>query len=35
MPKVVDGAALAELFALFANQIQCVVLNGCYSEVQA
>ena len=31
----VDGAALAGLFALFADQIQCVVLNGCYSEVQA
>lgn len=34
-PKLVDGAALAGLFALFADQIQCVVLNGCYSEVQA
>jgi CHAT domain len=34
-PKVVDGAALAGLFALFAEQVQCVVLNGCYSEVQA
>ena len=33
--KVVDGAALAGLFALFADQIQCVVLNGCYSQVQA
>jgi WD40 repeat protein len=34
-PKLVDGAALAGLFALFADQIQCVVLNGCYSEVQS
>ncbi|MCY6494585.1 beta-propeller domain-containing protein [Leptolyngbya sp. GGD] len=34
-PKVVDTAALAGLFALFVDQIQCVVLNGCYSEVQA
>ena len=33
--KLVDGAALAGLFALFADQITCVVLNGCYSEVQA
>jgi hypothetical protein len=34
-PKLVDGAALAGLFALFADDIHCVVLNGCYSEVQA
>src|SRR5689334_16433168 len=34
-PKLVNGAALAYLFELFANQIECVVLNGCYSEVQA
>lgn len=34
-PKVVNAAALAGLFALFSDQIQCVVLNGCYSEVQA
>lgn len=33
--KVVDAAALAGLFALFSDQIYCVVLNGCYSEVQA
>jgi len=33
--KLVDGTALAGLFELFADQIQCVVLNGCYSEVQA
>ncbi|HEY9627353.1 MAG TPA: TIR domain-containing protein [Coleofasciculaceae cyanobacterium] len=33
--KLVDGAALAGLFELFADQIHCVVLNGCYSEVQA
>lgn len=31
----VDGAALASLFALFARQVRCVVLNGCYSEGQA
>jgi hypothetical protein len=33
--KLVDGEALAGLFDLFAEQIECVVLNGCYSEVQA
>lgn len=33
--KLVNGAALAGLFELFADQITCVVLNGCYSEVQA
>ncbi|MCY6494584.1 TIR domain-containing protein [Leptolyngbya sp. GGD] len=33
--KLVNGAALARLFELFADQITCVVLNGCYSEVQA
>ncbi|BAY25516.1 hypothetical protein NIES2100_53220 [Calothrix sp. NIES-2100] len=33
--KLVDGDALAGLFELFADQIRCVVLNGCYSQVQA
>ncbi|MCL1473755.1 CHAT domain-containing protein [Argonema antarcticum] len=33
--KLVDGEALAGLFKLFADQLDCVVLNGCYSEVQA
>ncbi|MBD2512575.1 hypothetical protein H6G91_36145 [Nostoc muscorum FACHB-395] len=33
--KLIEGEALAELFELFADQIECVVLNGCYSEVQA
>jgi hypothetical protein len=39
--KLVSGAVLADLFALFADPaefsdpIQCVVLNGCYSQVQA
>jgi hypothetical protein len=33
--KLVDGTALAGLFELFSDQITCVVLNGCYSEVQA
>lgn len=39
--KLIDGNALADLFALFADPAEfpepltCVVLNGCYSEVQA
>jgi hypothetical protein len=33
--KLVDGDALADLFKLFADRLNCVVLNGCYSEVQA
>ena len=34
-PKFVTGEALARLFELFADQIECVVLNNCYSESQA
>ncbi len=33
--KLVDAQALAGLFELFAEQIECVVLNACYSEIQA
>lgn len=33
--QYVDAEALAELFKLFANRVECVVLNACYSEVQA
>ena len=33
--KLVGAEALAGLFKLFADQIECVVLNVCYSEVQA
>lgn len=33
--KLVDAEALAGLFELFADQVECVVLNACYSEVQA
>ena len=33
--KLVDAFALARLFKLFANRVNCVVLNACYSEVQA
>jgi AAA-like domain/CHAT domain len=31
----VDAEALAGLFELFANQVECVVLNACYSKYQA
>ncbi len=34
-PKLVEGQALARLFDLFSDRVECVVLNGCYSEVQA
>jgi hypothetical protein len=33
--KLVDAAALAGLFELFADQVECVLLNACYSEIQA
>jgi hypothetical protein len=33
--KLVDGEALAGLFELFADRVECVVLNGCYSQAQA
>ncbi len=34
-PKLVEGAALARLFDLFSDTIECVVMNGCYSAIQA
>ncbi|GAB1540743.1 hypothetical protein NUACC21_34120 [Scytonema sp. NUACC21] len=33
--KLVSTEALAGLFELFASQVECVLLNACYSEVQA
>ncbi len=33
--RLADPDALADLFTLFANSVQCVVLNACYSESQA
>jgi hypothetical protein len=33
--KLVSGEALANLFGLFSSEINCVLLNGCYSKVQA
>ena len=34
-PKLVSGEAIASLFALFRDHVECVVLNACYSETQA
>jgi hypothetical protein len=34
-PKLVSTEALADLFGLFADKVECVLLNACYSEVQA
>jgi len=33
--KLVDAEALAGLFKLFADSVQCVILNACYSDGQA
>lgn len=33
--KLVSGDALAEFFKLFAATVECIVLNACYTEVQA
>jgi hypothetical protein len=33
--QLLSGAAIAQLFSIFADVIECVVLNACYSEVQA
>lgn len=31
----IEPAGLAALFARFSDQVQCVILNACYSELQA
>ncbi|MGB3654114.1 MAG: AAA-like domain-containing protein [Rivularia sp. (in: cyanobacteria)] len=33
--KLVNAETLAGLFRLFSNQVECVVLNACYSQYQA
>lgn len=33
--KIISTEALASLFSLFADQVECVLLNACHSEVQA
>lgn len=32
--KMVNAKALGQLFSLFSDSIECVVLNACYSEAQ-
>lgn len=34
-PHAIQPKPLAQLFELFADHVQCVVLNACYSEKQA
>jgi CHAT domain len=33
--QLVPTAALADFFALFSDRLECVLLNACYSDVQA
>jgi CHAT domain len=33
--KLVSTQAIARLFKLFADRVECVLLNACYSEIQA
>ncbi len=33
--QFVSSESLADLFKLFKNDVECVVMNACYSEVQA
>lgn len=33
--KLIDANAIAGLFKLFADTVECVVLNACYSQIQA
>jgi TIR domain/AAA-like domain/CHAT domain len=33
--KFVSAESLARLFKLFKHQVECVLLNACYSEIQA
>lgn len=33
--KLVDAESLSRLFSLFSDQLECIVLNACYSSEQA
>ena len=33
--KLINAEALAKFFELFADKVECIVLNACYSEIQA
>ncbi|MGB8701036.1 MAG: CHAT domain-containing protein, partial [Thermosynechococcaceae cyanobacterium] len=34
-PRLVSAEAIATLFSLFSDRIECVILNACYSATQA
>ncbi|NJN85951.1 MAG: CHAT domain-containing protein [Leptolyngbyaceae cyanobacterium SL_7_1] len=34
-PQLISSEAIAGLFELFSDQVECVVLNACYSATQA
>jgi len=33
--RLVEAKALADFFGLFKDSVECVILNACYSEIQA
>ena len=33
--KLINAEALARFFELFVDKVECIVLNACYSEIQA
>jgi hypothetical protein len=33
--RFVSGQTLGQFFSLFADEVDCIVLNACYSEIQA
>lgn len=33
--KLVNAETLSDFFQLFADRVECIILNACYSEVQA
>jgi hypothetical protein len=34
-PQLVKAEPLANLFKLFSERVECIILNACYSEIQA
>jgi hypothetical protein len=34
-PQLVETQALAKLFELFTDSVECILLNACYSQIQA
>lgn len=33
--QMVSSEALSNLFSVFSQQVECIILNSCYSEIQA